>query len=203
MSGRDITSLDQVTEYPLTWPQSKPRCAQRKRSLFEASLAKAHKEVENEMSRWRVGSAFVVSMAPAFKRTTTDPGVALWFSLPLKRGQASRELRVIACDSYDLQEHNLYAIAKTLYALRAIERWGAYTLEQAVEGARPMLPPPTGMGAQPWWDVLGVASNWPLEAIEMKYQALAKRAHPDSGGSVDGMAKLNAAIETARRELTA
>lgn len=198
-----ITSLDQVSDYPLTWPDSKPRCAHRTRSRFDASLAKAHKEIEEEMGRWRVGNAFVISMAPAFRRMTTDPGVALWFNLPLKRNQLKRELRVIACDSYDLQEHNLYAIAKTLYALRAIERWGAYTLEQAVEGARPMLMPPAGMGKKPWWEVLNVASNWPLEAIEMKYQALAKKAHPDNGGSGDEMAMLNAAIEEARKAVAA
>lgn len=198
-----ITHLDEVSKYSLTWPEAKPRCAHRSRSRFESSLAKAHKEVQNEMGRWRVGNSFVISMAPAFRRTTTDPGVALWFLLPLKRGQTKRELRVIACDNYDLQEHNLYAIGKTLYALRSIERWGAYTLEQAVEGARPMLPPPVSNGERPWWEVLGVASNWPLEAIEMKYQVLAKRAHPDAGGTVEGMAILNAAINSARKEIMA
>lgn len=194
-----ITSLDQVSDFPLTWPESKPRCSHRARSRFDSSLAKAHREVSDEMVRWRVGNSFTISMAPAFRRTTSDPGVALWFLLPLKRGQAKRELRVIACDSYDLQEHNLHAIGKTLYALRAIERWGAYTLEQAVEGARPMLPAPESNGKRPWWEVLNVASNWPLEAIEMKYQTLAKRAHPDTGGSADEMATLNAAIEEARK----
>lgn len=197
-----ITSLDQVSDFPLTWPDAKTRCAHRMRSRFDASLAKAHREVSDEMGRWNVGNAHVISMAPAFRRTTTDPGVALWFLMPLRSGQQKRELRVIACDNYDIQEHNLYAIAKTLYSLRAIERWGAYSLEQAVEGARPMLPAPDGMGKRPWWEVLSVASNWPLEAIEMKYQKLAKSAHPDAGGSEDAMAALNAAITEARKELT-
>lgn len=198
-----ITSLDQVSDFPLTWPESKTRCSHRMRSRFDSSLAKAHREISDEMARWKIGGSYVISMAPAFRRTTSDPGCALWFLMPLKRGQAKRELRVIACDNYDLQEHNLYAIAKTLYALRAIERWGAYTLEQAVEGARPMLPAPEGHGNRPWWDVLGVASNWPLEAIEMKYQALAKRAHPDAGGSADEMTALNAAISEARKAVAA
>ncbi len=33
----------------------------------------------------------------------------------------------------------------TLDAMRALERWGAYTMEQAVEGAKLALPPPEGM----------------------------------------------------------
>lgn len=199
----EYTSLDQISEYPLCWPPSKQRAASRARSRFDASLAKAHKEIEQEMGRWGIGSRYVISMAPAFRRTTTDPGVALWFLMPLRKGQTKRELRVIACDSYDIQEHNLYAVARTLNALRAIERWGAYSLEQAVEGARPMLPPPEGQGKRAWWDVLGVASNWPLEAIEIKYQSLAKRAHPDAGGSAEQMAELNGAIDEARKAVAA
>lgn len=198
-----ITALDQVTDYPLCWPEAKPRCAHREASRFKQTLAKALQEIEWEMARWGVGDRWVCSRAPAYRRSTGDPGVALWFEMPRRAGQSVRELRVIACDQYLVQDHNVWAVYCTLDALRAVERWGAYSLEQAVEGARPMLPPPAGMGPKKWWEVLRVPSNWPLDAIEMKYQMLAKSAHPDNGGSDDAMAELNAAISEARKQVTA
>ncbi len=47
-----ITQLDEVTEFPLCWPEAKPRTSERRPSSFKASLAKARAEIEREMGRW-------------------------------------------------------------------------------------------------------------------------------------------------------
>lgn len=194
-----ITSLDHVTEYPLCWPDNKPRSAERITSPFKTTLPKAEREIAEEMRRWRVRS-YIVSMAPRHRLRQIDPAVALWWAMPVT-GKPIPELRVLACDRYPLPADNLHAIALTLTGLRAFERYGTYTREQAIEGARLALPPPTRIEGPPWWEVLGVKQHWPLDAVEWKWKARVREIHPDRGGSDDELARLNAAMDEARREL--
>ena len=195
-----ITSLDQVSEFPLTWPDGKSRTSRRERSKFKTTLAKARQEIEWEMPRWRA-RGFVISMAPAYRRADYDPAVAVWWNMPLRQNQTTPDLRVIACDRYDRPEDNAHAVALTLAGLRSFERYGTYTLHQAAEGARPMLPPPARENdAEPWWMTLGVQREWPIDAIEAIYKSKAEKAHPDRGGSVERMTALNVAIDLARTE---
>jgi hypothetical protein len=194
-----ITSLEHVSEFPLCWPPNKPRAARRLAGNphdWSATLASAHQKIEDEMRRMKA-RGYVISMAPRHKFGSRDPGVAVWWNQPGVNGKPF-ELRVIACDNYEKSEVNLYAVGLTLDRLRAIERYGAYTLEQAVEGARVALPPPA---REPdWWDVLKVEQHWPLVAIEAVYRETAKTAHPDQGGDPDEFKALTSAIETARKE---
>src|SRR5207302_1330123 len=105
-----ITSLDQVTEFPLTWPSSKPRIGQRQAGAFKVSMAKAQADLETELGHWRI-RRWVLSMAPRYRHTLADPAVALWFYMPSKAPvPTAADLRVIACDRYQLIEHNLRAI---------------------------------------------------------------------------------------------
>ena len=114
-----ISSLDQVTEFPLVWPESKGRAAQRRSSSFVGTtIPKSTVEIEREMKVWRI-RRFIVSQEPAYRNRTGDPGVALWW-VPKNGG----DLRVLACDTYHRRECNLHAIALTLQNLRAIERYG-------------------------------------------------------------------------------
>lgn len=162
-------------------------------------MANASAKLELELKR--IGArGFVLSMAPRHRFASPDPGVALWFNAKPKTAGGPSELRVLACDKFRKAEANLYAIALTIDRMRAIERYGAYTMEQAEEGMRPALPPPASAeAAKSWWEVLGVASNWPLDAIEMAYRMKAEKAHPDRGGSAEDMAELNRAIAQARK----
>jgi len=202
--SRKITDLGQVSEFPLCWPEVKPRTAARVRSPFKVTLAKAQREVEREMSLWGA-RGYVVSMAPAYRSGLVDPATAVWWNMPARTKGGPFELRVLACDRYPDRPDNLHAVALTLTGLRAFTRYGTYTLEQAAEGARPALPPPASDEPvpTPWWEVLGAAPTWPLEAVEMAYRTKAEKAHPDRGGSAEVMAELNAAIGRARQELRA
>ena len=58
-------------------------------------------------------------------------------------------------------------------------------------------------GSPPWWRVLGFESGPPasLCAAETRFRQLAAAAHPDRGGSVDAMQRLNRARAEARRVL--
>lgn len=194
-----ITSLDQVTEYPLCWPDNKPRSASRITSPFKTTLPKAEQEIAEEMRMWRV-RLYVVSMAPRHRLRQVDPAVALWWTMTVP-DKPIGELRVLACDRYPDAADNLHAIARTLTGLRAFERYGTYTREQAIEGARFALPPPTRVDGPPWWEVLNVDHSWPLGAVERIWRDKVRRAHPDLGGSHEEIARLNAAMDEARKEL--
>jgi hypothetical protein len=197
---KSIESLDDVTQFPICWPPNKARAAARIGSPFKATVAKAEREIGDEMRRWGA-PRYLISRAPAYLRGATDPGVALWFEIR-KSGGSVPELRVLACDQYRAVSDNLHAIALTLNALRGVDRWGAYSVEQAIEGARLALPAPEGQGPAPWWIVLGVERGDSLKAIETawkhKHRTLA--AEEDAADRTERMIELNAAIERAREE---
>src|SRR5579863_1660209 len=114
-----IKHLDQVTEYPLCWPETKQRTADRidipmTKVRHAATLARGVREIGRQLAMWGVyRDYYTLSMAPAFRRQTGDPGVALWWSDPTARGPDKLPiLRVLACDQYTTQEQNLWALGK-------------------------------------------------------------------------------------------
>lgn len=198
-----ITEFDQVTEFPLCWPDNKPRCAQRIGSPFKTSMAKAQQEICIELPRWGARH-WVVSMAPQYRQGAVDPGVAIWWKHPVAvPGQKhySYDLRVLACDTYLAREDNLHAIALTFERLRSLERYGTYSLEQAIEGARLALPAPGGEVPVDWKTLLGYISALPddkqLVLVEHTYRSMSK----DAVGDEAQQRRLNLAIEAARQEL--
>lgn len=67
-----------------------------------------------------------------------------------------------------------------------------------------VLPPPPlpsePRQIPPHYALLHLDPSAPLEVAEAAYRALAKRAHPDAGGSTETMRRLNEAIEVIRAE---
>lgn len=115
----------------------------------------------------------------------TDPGVAVYF---VRKNQNL----CFACDRYNEVWKNLRAIQKTIDAMRGIERWGsAELLDRAFTGFA-ALPAP---GIRNWWEVLGVNRDAMPEEIKARFRELAKRHHPDNGGSADMMAEINNAYQ--------
>ena len=101
-----------------------------------------------------------------------DRGVAIFF----KRNKMEMAL---ACDIYTTVEDNLWALCRTLDALRQIERDGSPSLINRAFKGFAALPDPD---AKKWWEVLGVDERADNATIKSRYHQLVKQYHPDVGG---------------------
>ncbi len=131
----------------------------------------------------------------------SDPGVAVWWQ---EKGGVER---VIACDRWFTPAENLRAIAKTLEALRGIDRWGASQIVERAFAGFTALPAGGETHVEPdWWETLEIdgalletLDGEDLKAIvESRYRKLAKATHPDHGGNADQFATVSRAVELAR-----
>lgn len=181
--------------YPLQWPDTMPRTPRREKSKFRSTLNAALKNVKCSLEGFGRDSGKPVTQIVLSSNCTLgverpgDPGVAAWF---LWDGDS----RCIAVDRYLLPEENLQAIHHVIEARRVELRHGTLHLVRATMQGFKALPPPPGEPAKkPWWDVLGLkaADRHSRDAIDAVYRELAKKMHPDTGGSAEAMAALNAA----------
>jgi hypothetical protein len=197
---------------PLQWPPGFSRTAPeaRRNPLFKATPYSAAIALIDELHRLGADQIVITSDLAASTLTgvpyadarATDPGVAVWFLL-------DGHERVLACDRWRTPGGNLRAIARTVEAIRGIERWGvAEALPRMFTGfaALPAGDPATP-AKRPWREVLG--GPWPAELgaadtlglARSRFRAAIQRAHTDRGGDVDTAAALNVAWEDAQREL--
>jgi hypothetical protein len=199
--------------YPLSWPAGRPRTKFPKASRFGKSswingefrntltTGRARDLVVSELNA--LGAKHVVistniplrndGMFRAAANEPADSGVAVYFTL---RGRQM----VFACDQWETVKENAWAIAKTIEALRGIERWGSGDmLERAFTGFA-ALP---GAVSRTWRDVLEVSFEATFAEVRKRYLTLSKERHPDYGGDEKQMAELNAAYEQAEREMLA
>ncbi len=180
---------DLIEAYPLCWPVHRPRARYRESARFKTTLGRAIDNVQREVMLLG-GINLVISSnqplnrdgTPSARRTYIgDEGVAVYFGL-------NKKPMCFACDRWDKIEDNMQAIAKTIEALRGIERWGSGSMvEQAFTGFV-ALPAP-----EQSWQVLGVSSHATREEIEDAHSRLAMKHHPDRGGDTNTMARINAA----------
>lgn len=210
-----------VESYPLCWPAGRPRtvASRRSRSRFHEkrqgewgwtkegiTLASARDGLFEELRRLG-GKRVVLStnlqlrldgLPRSGQRQPDDPGAAVYFHTDNGK---SRQL-CFACDRWDRVEDNIVAIAKTIEALRGIERWGTGDMVQAAFTGFQALPaPPVVVASRAWWEVLGVSADATARIVEERYSALARVNHPDRGGDPAKMAELNSAIEEFRKGL--
>lgn len=203
--------------YPLQWPEGWKRtpAASRMRSMFEPRFT----EDRDTVLRWleKRGSRVVItSNLPTrqdglpYYAAASDPGIAIWW---VERGRE----RVVACDRWLRADENLRAIAKTLEAMRGLDRWGASEMVERAFAGFAALPPGSGpAGAsspaprppRTWREVLAPGSPWPelardelLVLARGRHRKLIQLHHPDKGGSHELAAELNAALAEAEREL--
>lgn len=184
--------------YPLQWPDHIPRSRAREKSRFKTSLSAALKNVKGSIEAFGRDSGKAVTSIVLSSNVTlgndrpSDPGVAAWFTWD---GMSI----CIPVDRYITAEENLQAIHHVLEARRTELRHGTLHLVKATFKGFTALPPPTGTKPKrPWWEVLGLESTGVSRAdIIAKYHALAKKLHPDAGGSAEAMAELNEARKEA------
>jgi hypothetical protein len=120
-------------------------------------------------------------------KVLADPGVAVYFTL---KGKPT----VLACDRWNSVADNMAAIAGHIDSIRASERYGVGTMEQAFAGYAALPASP-----HDWWIVLGVTQDATSAQVDDAYRRLARASHPDHGGSHDQMARINAARDEARK----
>lgn len=205
-----------ATRYPLSWPNGWARSLHRQHAKFskrktvyqgESSYTRAEtltigdglNRLTGELRRLGAQQIIISSNLqlrqdglPAANQSKmlSDPGIAVYFKLKGKP-------RVLACDKWWSAAENMAAIAGHIEAIRAVDRYGVGTLEQAFAGYA-ALP----AQAASWFVVLEFDTpprSW--ETVEARYLDLVKKHHPDIGGNEETMAKINAARDTARKEL--
>mgnify|MGYP000712282402 CR=1 FL=1 len=151
-----MTTHETATRYPLTWPAGWKRTptAQRARARFrsgrtELSIYEATQRLQGELERLERGIGGVVlstnvetrldGMPRSDRRAPADPGAAVYFRL---KGQP----RCLACDKWDRVADNIAAIAAHIEAIRAVDRYGVGTLDQAFAGYAALPAPAMGIG---------------------------------------------------------
>lgn len=189
----------QPKPYPLSWPDNQERTVsyRRENGQFSQTPASALSSLKDELRMMRINEDdYVISTNcelrldgnPRADSRPTDPGVAVWFR---RKGT----LLCIACDRFNTWWKNCRAIALVIEGRRREERYGTDAMIESAWSAFEVKELPY---RKPWWEVLGIAENTPIEVAEAVYRTLAKKNHPDVGGSHERMADLNAAIEDAR-----
>jgi DnaJ-domain-containing protein 1 len=83
----------------------------------------------------------------------------------------------LACDIYTTVEDNLWALYRTLAALRQIERDGSPSLINRAFKGFAALPDPN---AKKWFEILNVPETAGHETIKLAYFNLARKYHPDN-----------------------
>lgn len=178
--------------YPLQWPVGWPRTEQRINSRFgnynnKPSIGKASQYVVDEIrmlcgEKWVDDIDYVISsnlrtrldgLPYSNQAQPDDPGIAVYF---MYNGQQM----VIACDTFEKIGCNLWAIGKTVEALRGIDRWGCSELmNRAFTGFKALPENSTNTGDASPWEILGVTKDMNAGEIKKKYRELCKKYHPD------------------------
>jgi len=209
---------EEIQRYPLSWPAGWKRTlpAQRGRARLRRMETKSYTSMggtykqSRELSVWDATRRLLAEMdllgaeravastnlqvrmdglPRSGQRTPDDTGVAVYFNLGGKP-------RCLACDRWDRVADNLAGIAAHINAIRAVDRYGVGTLDQAFAGYKQLQASP-----EDWWIVLGVERTANLLNIESTYRRLAKKHHPDRGGDPGEMVRLNQARKNALQEL--
>lgn len=192
--------------FPLYWPENRPRTPdhRRQRSRFQTGFGMAVRSVMNELRLLGARLPIISTNVPlrrdglplASAKRINDPAAAVYFTYKDRQ-------TCFACDRWDKVEDNIWAIAKTIEAMRGIARWGTGDMLDAAFRGFTALPAP---GDFDWRHELRVEDYSPSTRAqaEAAYRLKAKQRHPDiPGGSAEAMARLNKAIEMAREELKA
>lgn len=206
-------------QWPLGWPRTKTQDRERGRfgsahsrdwnntyvSAKPITLSKALDRLFAELGRMGVLAEDVIvstnlqvrldGLPRSGQRKPDDPGVAVYFRSHLDNKQSDR---VIPCDKYTDIEQNIAAVAATISALRALDRYGSGIMERAFTGFE-ALPPPPGE-SEPWWVVLGVSEGAAMEEVESAYRRRRSVAHPDKAGSAEQFDRIQKAYERACEE---
>lgn len=175
-----------VEAYPLHWPRGKSRTKNPEYARFgNHNRGYCISYLVQEITRLG-GKNLIISsnlelrndgLPRAAQRAPSDPGVAVYFYL-------QGEQKCMACDRWNSVEHNLWAIVKSIEAIRGLERWGSKDMVDAAFRGFQALPAPMTTEVR-YFDDLTTS-----EEIRMRMHTLAKKLHPDMGGNAEEFAAM-------------
>lgn len=196
-----------VNAFPLDWPPGRGRTKNRERSRFSektpssfgyrpVSHTKALSTLQTELDRLKATNIVLSTnlqlrfdgLPRAGQNKLEDPGVAIYFML-------FGEKLSMACDKYDRVEDNMYAIGKTIEAIRAIERWGSKDMMKAAFTGFKALPAPdqiVPMSPQYFNEVVN------KDHLRSTYKRIAKELHPDMGGDQKEFSEMQRQYDVAK-----
>ena len=196
-----------VTAYPLAWPAQYPRAKHLRTSAFDKHpFGRCRNTLKRELTNLGAKQIVLSSNVPlkqdgdpyARFGTIEDRGVAVYF---VYKGKTT----VLACDTYDRIECNVWAIQKTVNYLRAIDRYGVSDFLASAFAGFKALPP--GRGAEPpptCWEILRITKpTATLESLRRAYAAVLREAHPDTSidGNAEKVERVTRAFDECVREL--
>lgn len=206
-------NLELTCQSSLKWPVGYPRTpgTEQRWSKFggatyrAVSIADALERLREQISAftrnghvWRTADEVVTANLSVgahgnYKSNQSEPkdkGVAVYFELDGKP-------IVLCCDKWNKVGCNIVAIAKTIEAMRGLERWGVTETKRAFDGFA-ALPDTADVQAVTCWTVLGIERTRNKDVINNAWRAKARAAHPDMpGGSHEAMTALNTARDQA------
>lgn len=184
----------------LNWPAGRKRTPYPKRAQFkkDLTLAAATSDLTKELNLLRARDLVIetdnrisLSGDPYSRSQKSDKGVVVRFTLP-----TGKQI-VMCCDAWDQQAHNLRAIAYTIEAKRATERWGCATQEEEYAGYAALPASVAVATVRPLHEVLGISSSADSGLYRVAFREWAKKNHPDVGGDSDTFVRVKSQYEAA------
>jgi hypothetical protein len=190
-----------VEAFPLYWPEgwNRTKTWERDRGRYQVSFARAREDILAELEKLGARDVLISSNIPlrrdglpyASVQDPQDTGIAVYWT---EGPKDAPQQRVVACDCWQTCAANLRAVGLSIQAFNAIKRAGAtQVLEQAFRGFTQLPPGPS------WHTTLGVSSNASFDEAKRAFHRLIQVHHPDTGGSHEKMAEINAAFEAAKK----
>lgn len=169
-----------IESYPLSWPDSWPRNKKPVRSRFgtwnkKPSIYESTYKLKEELRLMGAKDLIISSNLRLKKdgdpysnqREPEDCGIAIYFKI-------KDEAMVIACDTFDKCGCNIWGIAKSVEAMRGIERWGcSEILRKAFTGFK-ALPEKSVVSDTAWYNVLDVPANADFKTAKLAFMSKAR-----------------------------
>lgn len=188
---------DMIEAYPLQWPlgYKQTKDWQRKESRFSQTPDKVQNYLRGELNRLGTTNTVVSTNIPLRRdgyfysdmamAKIKEPGAAVYFRYQGKD-------IVMCCDQYLTVTENVYAIAKSINAIRDMERWGVSDfLERTFAGFK-AIPEKVKRNIK---EILLLSANAGSDEVKKAYKEKLFLVHPDKGGRRDDFDELQAAYQ--------
>lgn len=188
-----------IESHPLYWPSEYKRTRFPAWSRFGShTLFQARSALKEEIRRLG-GKDLIISSNMRTRqdgdvysnaKEPEDSGVAVYFKMDGNNV-------CLACDKWRTCWENTWAIAKTIEAMRGIDRWGVSELLNRLFLGFIAIEESAG---KDWAEILGVSREASAAEIMTAYRLLSKEHHPDVGGDPEYFITIKNAYERALQE---